>query len=106
MLRLSANSLIHCPPAGTCGTAAFVRGGAAADPGGDLASLARRRGITHMPSAAALLASGTVPQPCTTADIENATESLPVAAGGWWDLRWCRHTNKLPEDIHEGVSRD
>lgn len=50
-----------------------------------------------------LISRGKHSEPTSGADLSGSTESLTIAEGPHWSLRWCRHTTKLPNDAHESI---
>jgi len=77
-------------------------------PGREILAVARSRGLTEgrLPTPEELLQRGVQPEPATGADNTGATETLLIARGDWWSLRYYRHKGHLPDGplgLHEGI---
>lgn len=75
-------------------------------PGREVIARARSRGLAEddgFPLPEELLARGVATNVAVLADNRGATESLTIAEGDWWHLRWVRHRTPLHDNLHEAI---
>lgn len=77
-------------------------------PGRELLAIGRSRGFTEgrLPTPEELLARGVPVERATWADNRGDTQTMLIASGDWWSLRYMRHRTRLPDNVpglHESI---